>query len=107
MAQARALPTLTADVIFYAAKEALRNAARHGRGGDPARPLHLRLSATGNGGLHLAISDDGVGPTASAATTRGGHGLALHSTMMAVIGGSLVTQPRTGGGTTVRLELPA
>ncbi len=103
--QARALPTLTADVVFYAAKEAIRNAARHGRGGDLRRPLHLHLSATWNAGLDLRIADDGVGP-GPARPTLGGHGLGLHSTMMAVIGGSLLTEPRAGGGTVVRLALP-
>jgi signal transduction histidine kinase len=32
-----ALPSLTAETIFYAAREAIRNAARHGRGEDAAR----------------------------------------------------------------------
>ncbi len=32
-AAAQTLPTLTAEVVFYAAREAVRNAAKHGRGG--------------------------------------------------------------------------
>jgi len=104
-AGARALPTLTADVIFYAAKEVIRNSARHGRGGEAGRPLRLRISAAWNGGLELRISDDGVGPV-SAGPSSGGHGLALHSTMMAVLGGSLVSEPREGGGTAVTIGLP-
>ena len=105
-AQARTLPTLTADVIFYAAKEALRNAARHGRGGDSRRALHLHLAASWNGGLHLRIGDDGVGPRSDSPTSSTGHGLALHSTMMAVIGGSLLTEPQARGGTVVTFDMP-
>jgi len=35
-----------------------------------------------------------------------GQGLALHSTMMAVIGGELTVENRAGGGTVLRLVLP-
>jgi signal transduction histidine kinase len=41
--EARGIPALTAEVIFYAAREAIRNAARYGRGGDMGRPLHLQV----------------------------------------------------------------
>ncbi|MBE9506438.1 MAG: hypothetical protein IMY86_00175, partial [Chloroflexi bacterium] len=44
--KAQTIPTLTAEVIFYAAREAIRNAARHGRHVDRTRPLHLRVGAT-------------------------------------------------------------
>ena len=37
------------------------------------------------------------------AAEAGGQGLALHSTMMAVIGGELTVESRAGGGTVVRL----
>src|SRR5690606_3511047 len=40
-AAARHLSPLTAEVLLYAAREALRNAARHGRGDEPQRPLNL------------------------------------------------------------------
>jgi len=105
--RARALPVLTGDVIFYAAKEVVRNAARHGRGGDPARPLNLRISAAWRSGLEIRIADDGVGLRATAkATPTSGQGLALHGTMLAVIGGSLATESKPGAGTTVTLFLP-
>ncbi len=50
--QAKRLPLFASEVIFYAAQEALRNAAKHGRGDDAHRPLHLDVA------LHKSI---GVG----------------------------------------------
>ncbi len=118
------LPTLVAEVLFYAAREAIRNAARYGRGGNPARPLHLRVEATwhdrpadssvsgssvlaGQPGLEIVIEDDGVGLRgAEGVDAGGGQGLALHSTMMAVVGGSLAMQSVPGIYTRVFLTLP-
>jgi signal transduction histidine kinase len=106
-AQARTIPALTADVVFYAAKEAIRNAARHGRGGDATRPLHLTVAARWRHGLELHVSDDGVGRAATApAIPTSGQGLALHSTLMTVIGGSLLSESLPDRGTTVTLFLP-
>ena len=36
-----ALALLIAEVLYYAARETIRNAARYGRDGDGSRPLHL------------------------------------------------------------------
>ncbi len=105
--QASSLPTLTADVVFYAAKEVVRNAARHGRGGEPSRPLRLRLGAAWLDGLHLSIEDDGVGIASTEPADSQSHGLALHSTMLAVIGGSLATGRDAGRGTRVTISVPA
>jgi signal transduction histidine kinase len=104
----RTLPALTADVVFYAAKEVVRNAARHGRGGDVKRALHMRIGAAWRDGLEIRIADDGVGMVAlTEGAVSSGQGLALHGTMLAVIGGSLVTESRPGGGTSVMLFVPA
>jgi len=105
--QASSIPALTGDVIFYAAKEAIRNAARHGRGDDVGRALHLRISAAWRDGLELQIADDGIGlePKPEPLPT-GGQGLSLHSTMMAVIGGLLTTDDKPGIGTTMTIFLP-
>jgi signal transduction histidine kinase len=98
---------LAAEVLYYAAREAVRNAARYGRNGDSARPLHLRVSARTWDGLELTVEDDGVGMSAPARDNGGsGQGLALHSTMMAVVGGSLATESVTGKYTRVTLTLP-
>jgi carbon-monoxide dehydrogenase large subunit len=74
---------MAAEVAFYAAREAMRNAARHGRGGSQNRPLHLTIEALWRDGLRLTIEDDGVGVGNSDASGGSGQGLALHGTMMA------------------------
>ena len=105
------LPALSAEVIFYAAREAMRNAALHAR---PAAslassaPLHLHVTLDWPDGLRLSIEDDGVGLGSHSATARAGsgQGLALHSTLMAVIGGSLALESVPGEYTRVVLRLP-
>ncbi len=130
--EARAIPALTAEVLFYAAREAIRNAARYGRGGDAGRPLHLQVEfacdspstgsgrgpSTGNPGpdapqqaapgeLVILIEDDGIGLRGEAETDGGsGQGLALHSTMMAVVGGTLAVESVPDAYTRVWLTLP-
>jgi signal transduction histidine kinase len=101
------IPPTTGEVIYYALREAIRNAARHGRGPDGGDPLRLSLTAEWQPGLRLIVADDGVGLTAPAETGSGGQGLALHSTMMAVVGGSLSVESPPGKGTQVILTLPA
>ncbi len=107
----RQLPQMTAEVVFYAAREALRNAARYGRGDHLERELRLHVSVTtAASNPQIIIEDDGVGLHGEArAQSYGGgsgQGLALHSTMMAVIGGSLAVDSSVGAGTQVVLILP-
>ncbi len=87
--KAAQIPTLSAEVIFYATREAIRNAAKHGRGDDGKRPLHLTVKMEWDDGLSIAVIDDGVGMGNSPSENGSGHGLALHTTMMAVIGGEI------------------
>ena len=101
---AQALPLVAAEVTYYAAREAIRNAARHARGDDPQRRLHLRIAVACRPGLTLTVEDDGVG--GAYADLRGGRGMALHSTMMAVIGGEWTTESVPGEYTRVTLALP-
>lgn len=101
--EARQLPSLSAEVMYAAAREAVRNAAKHGRGTDSRAPLHLTIRAFVQDGLVVEILDDGVGPSNSA--NGGGQGLQLHSTMMAVIGGAL-TLERAGAQTRARIRAP-
>lgn len=104
---AKQLPLLTAEVLFYAAREAMRNAARYGRGGEGERPLHLQLTLMVEGGLRLVVEDDGVGLEGSIPVAGGsGQGLALHSTMMAVVGGTLSVESVRGAFTRLTLLLP-
>jgi signal transduction histidine kinase len=104
--RAHDIASLTAEVLFYAAREAVRNAARHGRGED-GDPLHLQIDATWDDGFEIVIADDGVGLGTEAHTDEGaGRGLALHSTMMAVVGGTLAVESAPGKYTRVTLRLP-
>jgi signal transduction histidine kinase len=103
--QARALPPVAAEVLFYAACEAIRNAARHGRGAGPQRPLHLRIAVTVNDAIETVIEDDGVGFDAMGGNA-GRHGIALHGTMMAVVSGRWLTESAADRGTRVTLSIP-
>lgn len=102
-----AIPPLVAEVLFYAAREAIRNAAHHARDVNTTLPLSLTLSVLWDDGLRIIIEDNGVGFGLTAHPTGGsGQGLALHSTMMAVVGGSLAVVSEPGGYTRVSLMLP-
>lgn len=100
---ARRLSALNGEVMYAAAREAIRNAAKHGRGKDSPRALQLAVCARYKDGLVVEIWDDGVGLTSAA--NGGGQGLQLHSTLMAVIGGAL-TLERVGAKTRAQLYLP-
>jgi signal transduction histidine kinase len=109
------LSALTAEVLYYAAREAIRNAARHGRDGhsEANDPLHLLVSARClSEGVEVVVEDNGVGLERQNGempdTDKGGSGggLALHSTMMAVVGGTLSTESVPGDYTRVMLTLP-
>ena len=108
------LSPLVMEVVFYAVREAVRNAALHGRG-DGHERLRLTLTIAREEALvTIVVKDDGIGltpnhPGPEAAETlpagsRGG--LALHSAMMAVIGGSLVVESPADGGVQVTITLP-
>ncbi|MCB9420380.1 MAG: hypothetical protein H6667_11265 [Ardenticatenaceae bacterium] len=100
-AHAKTIPTLTAEVIFYAAREAVRNAAKYGRGeGD----FNLQIHINWHDGLEIIIEDNGVGLGTVSPNSGSGHGLALHSTMMAVIGGELSVESLPGQFTRVTLR---
>ena len=133
------LSPLCAEVLFYATREAIRNAARYAAGNDSERRVKLRICASYDAGcdapLQIAIEDDGVGfneyslqndninfsvgangdsshasgnnVSSNDASGRGGsgRGLALHSTMMAIIGGTLSVEKRSGGGSRLLLSV--
>jgi signal transduction histidine kinase len=103
------LPPVTAEVVFYALREVIRNAARHGRGGDEARALALRLEIDAADGLHIVVYDDGVGlaDREESATTSSGQGLSLHAALLAVVGATLSVSAVPGCGAQVAIDLPA
>ncbi len=101
------IPPLAAEVLFYATREAMRNAARYARRPKSDIPLHLRLELAWKDGLEILVEDNGVGMGDTARQNGGsGHGLALHSTLLAVIGGSLAIESPPGASTRIRISLP-
>jgi signal transduction histidine kinase len=105
------LSPLAAEVLFGAAREAIRNAARHGRPPDRSRPLHLGIAiAVTADELTLHVEDDGVGVAGGqgARSEQGGagQGLILHGTLLTVLGGSLAIDSLPGQGTRVTLRVP-
>ena len=105
-AELKRVPPLTAEVLYYAAREAVRNAARHGHDRELDCPLHLQIEVGVGDGVEIVVEDDGRGMEHESSSPEPGRGLALHSTMMAVIGGSLSIESRPGAYTRVRLTLP-
>ncbi len=109
-AETQLIPALTAEVIYYAARESIRNAARYGRGDDPARTLTLRIDVLCCETVEIRIEDNGIGLESPKPSERlpnhSGHGLALHSTMMAVVGGALTVESVPSRSTRVSLRLP-
>jgi signal transduction histidine kinase len=101
-------PPAIAELIFAAVQEALRNAARHARGTDVHRRLHLTFKALCSPNLEMIVADDGVGiSSVNSSTTGTGGGLLTHSALLAIAGGSLSIKSAPGEGVTVRIFLPA
>ena len=101
------LSPLTIEVFFYAAREVLRNAAHHAKPASLGRVFSLSINLHQENGLVLVIRDNGVGLGRTHQSLQGsGQGLALHSTMMAVVGGSLSLESVPNEFTQVTLKLP-
>jgi two-component system nitrate/nitrite sensor histidine kinase NarX len=84
-------------------QEALNNVARHAA----AQHARLRIAPAGADRIEIVIEDDGTG-LAGAPRAGGSHyGLEIMRTRARRLGGSLDIGPRPGGGTRVRLSLPA
>jgi signal transduction histidine kinase len=107
---------IVSEVVLGAAREAIRNAASHGRGSQADRPLSLRITLYAKNGeareVMLTIADNGVGIDAGetvAASLPGGsgNGLALHSTLLAMVGGYLTVEAVPEGGTLVKIAAHA
>jgi signal transduction histidine kinase len=100
------LSTLSKEVLYHAAREAIRNAASHGRGASKDVPFVLRISIFQSEGLEIVVEDNGIGfDPRQEVDQSAGKGLVLHSTMMAIIGGSLSIESVPDAFTRVRLRL--
>ncbi|PKO22413.1 MAG: hypothetical protein CVU38_09555 [Chloroflexi bacterium HGW-Chloroflexi-1] len=103
-AQAARLSPLAAETLYYATRELVRNAAKYGRPKQGAAEFRLTISAkAGADRLRLIIQDNGVG---LGDVSEGGQGLALHSTLMAIAGGSLSVESAPGQMTRAELVMP-
>jgi len=94
-----ALPAATETAAYRIASEALANIRKHA---DASRAT-ITVAIEG-GTLTLEITDDGrgIGPV-----RRHGVGLASMRERATELGGTCVVEDRPGGGTRVRVELPA
>ena len=105
LVNSRSLPAYAADVLFHATREAVRNAARHGRQSEADQAVNLHISISWVDRLMIIIKDDGIG--FEHAAENSGQGLALHSALMAIVGGSLAIDSVPGKYSQVMLKLPA
>jgi len=101
------LSPLVSEVIYFAAREAMRNSARHGRAGDMLPTLKIAVNQRALG-WEIVIEDDcPTNPEIQRKVPSSGQGLALHSTLMAVIGGELSFEQVPGEFTRVVLRVPS
>lgn len=98
------LSALAAEVVFYAVRELVRNAARHGRG-QSERPLRLAVLVEGGAGLAVVVEDDGPGMGYAAEAAGSSQGLALHAAMLAVVGATLEVEPAPAHGVRATIRL--
>jgi protein-histidine pros-kinase len=99
----RGLERLAPDLeiaCFRLVQEAVTNAVKH------ARASHLDLTVErASAGLHMTISDDGVG-IADVDAARRSHGMAGMSHRVRSVGGTLEVHPIDGRGTRVEVFIP-
>ena len=102
--RAAALSPLAAETLFHATREVIRNAAKHARpaGGLAGPCLHIALRVV-EGQFRVTVEDNGLGLSPEPGS---GQGLALHSTLMAIVGGTLSLQSIPGQMTRATLALP-
>jgi len=95
-----ALPPGAQDALFRLAQEALANVARH------ARASHVRVTLGGSRReLELVVKDDGAGFDQSERAQ--GQGLSNMRARAEECGGRMEIASRPGGGTCIRMTIPA
>lgn len=87
-------------VVYRVAQEALSNAARH----SGAECVEVTLSRTADGGVTLAVADDGRG--FAFAESERGLGIGGMRERALLVGGELTIESRPEAGTTIRLAVP-
>lgn len=91
-----------AIAVFRIVEEALDNVARHAR----ATQVWIDLEADDDG-IHLIVSDDGIGLPANPLASHGTYGLRGLSELAKSLGGELRFASRPGDGALLVAELPA
>jgi signal transduction histidine kinase len=95
------VPSSTGICLFRVAQEALRNVVRHAR----ASNVEVSLEAK-NGGITLAVRDDGRGLGESSADKRASLGLVSMRERVRLVGGKLDIVSRPNQGTSVVAWVP-
>jgi signal transduction histidine kinase len=95
------LPSDTALCVFRVAQEALRNVVRHAKASDVEVSLHGR-----DGGLVLAVRDNGAGFDRSPTSARASLGLASMRERVRLLGGSVDIESGPGRGTAIVAWVP-
>jgi two-component system, NarL family, sensor histidine kinase UhpB len=91
-----------AVAVFRIAQEAMTNIAKHSK----ATLVEVSLGMTDDR-IQLDISDNGIGPQVVGAPNRKrSFGVMGMNERASALGGKLSVEPRPGGGTMVRLEIP-
>jgi signal transduction histidine kinase len=90
------------EQVVRIAREAIVNAARHGR----AQHITVMLDLSGDQ-VRLQVSDDGRGVPEAKLAGRGGHGLQMMRARAATLGGRLSTCQRASGGLDLEVTFPA
>jgi signal transduction histidine kinase len=102
------IPAFASEVLYHATREAVRNAARHGRLPENDHTFNLLITMSWMDRLIIKIQDDGIGfKSKRPFKENSGQGLALHSTLVAVIGGSLAIESTPDRSTSIILKYPA
>lgn len=98
------LPSIDPDTalcLFRVAQESLRNVARHAR----ARTVNVSVRSW-DGGLELAVSDDGVGMNPKSQGEHPSLGLASMRERVRLLGGEFEVDSAPGQGTTILAWVP-
>ena len=95
------LPADTALCLFRVAQEALRNVERHAR----AKTVDVSVFRR-DGGIGLAVRDNGAGFDASRTAERASLGLASMRERVRTLGGRLGIESRPGSGTSLSAWVP-
>lgn len=90
----------TATMLFRIAREAMMNVVRNAG----ASEMHVTFRPV-DAGVELRIEDDGVGFNLEAALSKSPIGLELMFDRADSLNGRLNIRPRTGGGTSVELQI--